>query len=574
MCMEIRFHRKRPKKIGILIIFFAVLIFSMASWRMTAHAEGSDAASDSGRVLFLSSYSYGWDTVQLQIEGIREGIGNDIELDYEFMDTKRVDDEESRRLFTEGLAYRMSEVEPYDVVIVGDDAALRFAMEHAEDLFDGIPVIFEGINDYDLAKEAGSSPLITGVIEILSFEKNIELAKIFYPDAKKVTAILDDTITGEANRKLLYAQQEQYPELEFSEINTSQLSTEELREAIAAVDTDSILLYVVMTEDASGRHYTNKQSVELIAKYAQIPAFCMVDCAIGSGALGGNAVSMRLSGKLAAQMATEIVGGKDPGEFQVIEDSPNVYYIDEAVMRRFGMDLSLIPANAQIINHTPTFMERYQELVLPGLLVICVMLLIVLLIGYDNLRKGKHARQLEIEQINLIQANTHDRLTGIRNRAKLEDDIERYMDRGVLRAAFMVDIDDFKSINDNYGHRAGDDALRQVAVRLHELKKDELIAYRYAGDEFVLLLRSWNTDDIHACAGKCMALFQEAFDLGKLRMQIGVSMGIAFYKSGMDAKTLIGCADQAMYQAKKNGKNDYRIYDSLKMNSDKGDMGS
>ena len=123
-----------------------------------------------------------------------------------------------------------------------------------------------------------------------------------------------------------------------------------------------------MTEDASGRHYTNKQSVELIAKYAQVPAFCIVDCAIGSGALGGNAVSMRLSGKLAAQMATEIVKGKEPKEFRVIEDSPNVYYIDEAVMRRFGMDLSLIPENAQIINHTPTFMERYQELVLPGLL--------------------------------------------------------------------------------------------------------------------------------------------------------------------------------------------------------------
>lgn len=572
--MRICFHRKKPKRIGILFIFFAVMFFGISAQMAAAHAETLDAASDSGRVLFLSSYSYGWDTVQFQIEGIREGIGNDIELDYEFMDTKRVDDEESRRLFTEGLAYRMSRVEPYDVIIVGDDAALRFAMEHVEDLFDGIPVIFEGINDYDLAKEAGSSPLVSGVVEILSFEKNIELAKIFYPDAKKVTVILDDTITGEANRKLLYAQQEQYPELEFSEINTSQLSTEELREAIAAVGMDSILLYVVMTEDASGRHYTNKQSVELIAEYAQVPAFCMVDCAIGSGALGGNAVSMKLSGKLAAQMAKEIVEGKDPGEFHVIEDSPNVYYIDEAVMRRFGMDLSMIPANAQIINHTPTFVERYRELVIPGLLLVCVMLLIVLLIGYDSLRKGKHARQLEIEQINLIQANTHDKLTGIRNRAKLEDDMERYMDRGMLRAAFMIDIDDFKSINDNYGHRAGDDALRQVALRLHELEKDELIAYRYAGDEFVLLLRSWNTEDIHVCAGKCMTLFVEPFELGKLQMQIGISMGISFYQSGMDAKTLIGCADQAMYQAKKNGKNGYRIYDSLEMRSDEGEMGS
>lgn len=572
--MNTNFQRKTIKRGWALLVLFLVIFTGMPANPVTVQAETVDETEEGGRVLFLSSYSYGWDTVQIQIEGIKEGIGSDIELDYEFMDTKRVDDEESRRLFTEGLAYRMSKVEPYDVIIVGDDAALQFAMEHVDDLFAGIPVIFEGINSDELAKEAAQSPLVTGVMERLSFEKNIEFAKTCYPDAKKVVAILDNTVTGEANRKIFYAQQEKYPELEFSEINTSELTTEELRAAIAAVDTDSILLYVVMTEDACGRHYTNNQSTALIAKYAQVPAFRMVDGGIGSGLLGGNIVSMELSGKLAAQMAKEIVEGKDPAEFDVIEDSPNVYCVDEAVMRKYGLDLSLIPEGAQIVNHTPTFMERYRELVIPGLLVICVLLLIVLLISLDNLRKGKLAKQLEIEQINLIQANSHDKLTGIRNRAKLEEDIERYTDRGMLRAAFMIDIDDFKGINDNYGHRVGDDALRQVAVRLHALKKDELIAYRYAGDEFIVLLRSWNTDDIHTCAQKCMAVFSEPFELGNVRLQISGSMGIAFYERGMDAKTLTGCADEAMYRAKKSGKNGYMIYDSVKMRKDEGDLNS
>lgn len=572
--MNTNFQRKTIKRGWALLVLFLVIFTGMPANPVTVQAETVDETEEGGRVLFLSSYSYGWDTVQIQIEGIKEGIGSDIELDYEFMDTKRVDDEESRRLFTEGLAYRMSKVEPYDVIIVGDDAALQFAMEHEDDLFAGIPVIFEGINSDELAKEAAQSPLVTGVMERLSFEKNIEFAKTCYPDAKKVVAILDNTVTGEANRKIFYAQQEKYPELEFSEINTSELTTEELRAAIAAVDTDSILLYVVMTEDACGRHYTNNQSIALIAKYAQVPAFRMVDGGIGSGLLGGNIVSMELSGKLAAQMAKEIVEGKDPAEFDVIEDSPNVYCVDETVMRKYGLDLSLIPEGAQIVNHTPTFMERYRELVIPGLLVICVLLLIVLLISLDNLRKGKLAKQLEIEQINLIQANSHDKLTGIRNRAKLEEDIERYTDRGMLRAAFMIDIDDFKGINDNYGHRVGDDALRQVAVRLHALKKDELIAYRYAGDEFIVLLRSWNTDDIHTCAQKCMAVFSEPFELGNVRLQISGSMGIAFYERGMDAKTLTGCADEAMYRAKKSGKNGYMIYDSVKMRKDEGDLNS
>ena len=181
------FHHKRMNHSYVFAAFLAVILLWEPVRVPAAQVSQTDTADDQEkRVLFLSSYSYAWDTVQIQIEGIKEGIASDVELDYEFMDTKRVDDEESNRLFTEGLSYRMSKVEPYDVLIVGDDAALRFAMEHESDLFAGIPVIFEGINDHDLAKEAASSPLVTGVLEDLSFEKNIALARTFYPDAKKV----------------------------------------------------------------------------------------------------------------------------------------------------------------------------------------------------------------------------------------------------------------------------------------------------------------------------------------------------------------------------------------------------
>lgn len=162
------------------------------------------AAETEKRVLFISSYSYAWELVQLQIEGIRAGLGDDVILDYEFMDTKRVNTEESLELFYEGLAYRLSMVEPYDAVILGDDAALRFAMEHQEELFPGIPMVFEGVNDENLAMEAVENPMIAGVLERLSVEKNIELGLKINPKAKRVVAILDDTITGEAERKRYY----------------------------------------------------------------------------------------------------------------------------------------------------------------------------------------------------------------------------------------------------------------------------------------------------------------------------------------------------------------------------------
>lgn len=112
------------------------------------------ANAKKGRILFISSYTYGWNTVQIQIEGIKDGVGQNVDVDYEFMDTKRVNDETSMKMFYEGLKYRLSKVEPYDAVILGDDAALLFALEHQKELFEDIPLIFEGVNDVDLAKKA------------------------------------------------------------------------------------------------------------------------------------------------------------------------------------------------------------------------------------------------------------------------------------------------------------------------------------------------------------------------------------------------------------------------------------
>lgn len=134
----------------------------------------AQAQGEQGRVLFISSYSYGWDTVQLQIEGFIEGLAPGIAADYEFMDTKRLDVEVAQQMLYERLKYTLSVVLPYDVIVVGDDAALQFVMDYREELFAGIPIVFEGINNVQYARElAEQDPLVTGVVEELSLEEKI-----------------------------------------------------------------------------------------------------------------------------------------------------------------------------------------------------------------------------------------------------------------------------------------------------------------------------------------------------------------------------------------------------------------
>lgn len=549
------------KRISTFFLSF-VLTFSLMS---NTHSSISAATADEYRILFLSSYSYGWDTVQIQIEGIKKGITDDVVLDYEFMDTKRFPGKESIDVFYEGLSYRMSHAAPYDALIVGDDAALHFAIEHRDDLFKDMPIIFEGVNDIEYAKEVSKDPLITSVVEDLSITSNIDFGLKLYPDAGEVIAILDNSITGEAERSSFYSIAPLYPSLTFSEINCSELTSGELIDRLSGIPENTILIYIVMTEDASGRQYTSLQSVNLISTYSRVPAIRMVSGGIGYGLLGGNIVSMELSGQLAAEMANEIVHGKNPAEYTSIIDSPNIYCIDEAVMRRYGLDLKLIPKDARIINHTPTFIEKYHIILMPIAIIMLLLLIIIVFLLLRSIKQYFLTRELDREKKKIAEDSTYDFLTGLSNRSKLYSDLNMLGSSHASYALFIFDIDGFKQINDTYGHQAGDEVLTELGKRISSVKNPAFTPYRLAGDEFICIYRTRNHERIDECARHCMELFEPDFKIKDLSISVKISLGIAVSPDDcIDVEKLIECADKAMYTVKRNGKNSYAWYADIK----------
>lgn len=550
------------KRFASTLALFITIFFSLT----VCHPVYGAPETDEKRVLFLSSYSYAWDTVQIQIEGIKEGIGDGIVLDYEFMDTKRFPDEESQQVFYEGFKYRMQRVAPYDVVILGDDAALNFAVKYRDELFSGIPLVFEGINNTDYAIELAKDPLITGVLEQLSFEKNINFAKTLYPNAKRVVSILDNSVTGEAERKSFYKNAENYPDLDFSEINTSELTTDQLITTLSNIDNNTILIYIVMTEDASGVQYTSSQSIKLVSKYASVPALRMVSGGIGQGLLGGNIVSMEFSGKIAAQIATEIVNGKAPSDFDVIVDSPNIYCVDENVMRKFNLDLSLIPEGSEVVNHKLPFLERNKEAILPGVIILILLLFIIGLLFFKNIKQDSRAKDLEEDKENLTKTSLSDFLTGVSNRTCLYADLTELFLHNSICSLFIFDVDGFKQINDTYGHNVGDEVLKEVGKRLNSISNKDFTPYRFGGDEFVCILHNNFNNQIEAYANRCMELFKPDFQLLDGRtLTVHISLGISVYPDDTSTmKQLVEYADKAMYTVKKNGKNAYALYRDIK----------
>lgn len=547
--------RTKKNKLLMTILQFVFVFFCFGISVSTAKA-----ADKAGRVLFISSYSYAWDTVRMQIDGIMAGLGEDVVLDFEYMDTKRINTEESLQLFYDRLKYTLSMVEPYDVVIVGDDAALQFALEYRDTLFNGIPIVFEGINNVELATKAAEDPQIAGVIEKLSLENNIELGLQLFPDARKVVAILDNSITGEAERKNYYDVEELYPNLDFQEINSSILTSAQIRQALYSVKEDSILIYIVMTEDVTGTTYSDQEAIKLITGCSKAPVFRMVEAGIGDGLIGGNVVSMYKSGEMAAQLAMDFIKGKKFGSDR-IKESPNIYCIDADIMKKYELDFAKLPEETEILNEPTSFAERNKEALVPGLVLIGILVLVMLWFFIDNQRRRKLMKELEEARRIMESASQHDFLTGIPNRNKFMSDLKTLIAARRPCTVMMMDIDDFKKINDTMGHTAGDEALQQVAARLKEMESQILTPYRFAGDEFIVILASNQSKIVEKAAFQMRQIFSKPFVLAGNKVKVCGSIGIASYpKDTEDLEQLIVCADDAMYQVKKNGKNDFAFY--------------
>lgn len=166
----------------------------------------------------------------------------------------------------------------------------------------------------------------------------------------------------------------------------------------------------------------------------------------------------------------------------------------------------------------------------------------------------------------MLHMAQHDFLTGLANRALLTERLTRAL--GLARrkkkqvALLFIDLDNFKSINDSFGHAAGDKLLQSVAKRLQEVVRATDTVCRQGGDEFVVLLTEieQHNDAAHV-AEKLISVFALPHIIHECALPITLSIGISVYPEDCkDAEEAFRHADEAMYQAKKIGRNNYQFF--------------
>jgi diguanylate cyclase (GGDEF)-like protein/PAS domain S-box-containing protein len=186
---------------------------------------------------------------------------------------------------------------------------------------------------------------------------------------------------------------------------------------------------------------------------------------------------------------------------------------------------------------------------------------------------GKDITKRIREHERLARLAYYDSLTGLANRMLFYERLRRAMVHTTrnekLIAVLFLDLDRFKLINDTHGHMAGDDLLRNVAVRLEACVRESDTVARLAGDEFLILLDGIsNVENVLTVIQKVVSSFSEPFNINNHTKVIKASIGGTFYPfDNSNAETLVRQADIAMYHAKGKGGNRYHFY-SLDMNND------
>ena len=193
----------------------------------------------------------------------------------------------------------------------------------------------------------------------------------------------------------------------------------------------------------------------------------------------------------------------------------------------------------------------------------------------EELRKSRADRleQKTREVSDMKNKSCQDALTGLWNRAYTEEMVNEMISQGAQGSLLMIDLDNFKAINDNYGHIAGDRTLQMFADTLRDYAGENDIICRIGGDEFVVFVKDIiSKDEIGSLAADIISDLCHKLDECKFETNSSVSIGIAqTAEDGTEFSKLYNSADKALYYVKQNGKNAYHFFsDKLQKEEERG----
>lgn len=358
-------------------------------------------AKETKDILLIQSYHKGYKWSDDMSRVIEKNFldKENIFLSTVFMDTKRIDTKEYLEKFYQYYKERFNN-NKFDVVMVADNSALEFVKEHYEELFFNIPIVFLGINNYSASMIEGLNQ-VSGVVENVDIEKNIDLILSLHPQLDKILIINERSVTGDAMRKEMDVVAPKYTNrIEIEHIDS--MDMEEIESKTKALGKNSVILWVLLFKDKTGKFFTYKENLKQIRQVSQVPIYGLWDFYLDYGIVGGFLTSANSQAEAACKIVDQLFAGKKINTIPVVDKSPNRYIFDYHELKSYKINIPPTLNHYEIINKPFSLYEEYKSVVWLFISILSAILMIVVFL-MQNVRKRKHSEMALKNQLEFMR---------------------------------------------------------------------------------------------------------------------------------------------------------------------------
>jgi signal transduction histidine kinase len=403
---------------GMRLCKLVVLILGF-SW-----ADATLAGYDPYRVLILNSYGSSLPVTADWYQGIVRGLSSapdlDIELSSESPDLKRYEDMDAASFADKhklnwllDFYHKNYQDRKPHLIMPTDTPALRFLLVHGEDLFPEVPIVFvDADREYVAAQQL--PPNVTGVTLFLDIAGTLELVQHVHPDIQHVALIVGSSAYDKAMERAAQQAVESFAG-QFEFVWLRGMPVDEVVEALNNLPGRAVALYLVQTEDRTGKQYVPRSMLQAFSAAAKVPVYGLWDTLLEHGILGGRLATIEQDGYLAAQLAVRILRGDAPADLPIVDGIHNPPIFDGAELVRWNIRDKRLPADSQV-RHRPvsTWVEHRREILIALTVILAqAALIVMLMLNRRRLRQSQYALREENNlrrEVELLAARLRGRL--------------------------------------------------------------------------------------------------------------------------------------------------------------------
>ena len=545
------------------------------------------------KVLLLNSYHPQYPWAQANNQGIQQVLSSEVadeDLYVEFMDSHRFSDDLAyRQVLARLYKHKYSLFKP-DIIISTDDFALEFLIQYRDDIFPGVPVVYNGIH-FDLSQKLVGKNNFFGIQEGEAIAENLQLIIELHKDEiDEIIVLSDKSALGiffsakvaelkkswhHPNIALTLQDDFSFEELLY------QMNNPAINKSLSKSKGNGKAYFIgVLNKDNQGRYISYRDDIPVLTRYSTSPIYGMWGTPLmGLGIIGGYMNNPLLHGRNTAYIALDILSGNDSANIAKDIEPQFLPRFDNRQLKKFGLEIKDLPNGSEINFQQETFFSQHAGAIIIIASIIVILTSIIILLS-AQIRRRQNAedqlaqlnndledkvtqRTLELERSNRTLLKLNSRMENLAN----TDDLtlipnrrhgHRILDRlnypnGEEYSIALIDIDHFKNVNDRFGHDTGDQVLQFISSTINHFIRPSDTICRWGGEEFLLIMPMTLLEDALSMSERIRNLI--ATTPINTVDSITISTGISAKSQASSINELLRQADLALYQAKTQGRN-------------------